>query len=146
VADPMSGKGLRHAHREKKRPWGNGDGRFLYPPRATRTSRKPVPRRADQLVTWENLRDACRIRITSGCSNSEVERVTATEGAKTGSAKEAAQLLHVPVEVSQDVDHFTTDPRFATQHRDRIFATMIERCTEDPLKGYAARFTPSFLA
>jgi len=52
--------------------------------------------------------------------------VTATKG-ETGSAKEAREILHVPVEVSQDVTplHHRFPVRYF-QHRDRI-ATMIER-------------------
>jgi len=39
--DPMSWKGGYGTPIGEKRPWGNGDGRFLYPPRRDRTSRKP---------------------------------------------------------------------------------------------------------
>ena len=40
--------------------------------------------------------------------------------------KQARELLKVPSEVSQDLTHFTTDPRLMLAHRDRV-ARMIER-------------------
>ena len=40
--------------------------------------------------------------------------------------KQARELLKVPNDVSQDLTHFTTDPRLMLAHRDRV-ARMIER-------------------
>jgi hypothetical protein len=40
--------------------------------------------------------------------------------------KQARALLKVPSGVSQDLTHFTTDPRLMLEHRDRM-ARMIER-------------------
>ena len=40
--------------------------------------------------------------------------------------EQGRELLTVPAAVSQDLQHFTTDPRLLTQHRDRI-ARMIEQ-------------------
>ena len=40
--------------------------------------------------------------------------------------KQSHELLKVPNEVSQDLTHFTTDPRVMLAHRDRV-ARMIER-------------------
>ena len=46
--------------------------------------------------------------------------------AKPSLYKQARELLKVPNEVSQDLTHFTTDPRVMLAHRDRV-ARMIER-------------------
>ena len=55
----------------------------------------------------------------------EVERVAAIKG-ETRLVAEARASLKVPAEVSQDLKHFTTDPRPMLRHRERI-ARMIER-------------------
>jgi hypothetical protein len=44
--------------------------------------------------------------------------------------KQATELLKVPTDVSQDLTHFTTDPRLVLAHRDRV-ARMIERLQQN---------------
>ena len=45
--------------------------------------------------------------------------------------QQARALLKVPSEVSQDLTHFTTDPRVMLAYRDRV-ARMIERLQQVP--------------
>jgi hypothetical protein len=45
--------------------------------------------------------------------------------------KQAHELLKVPNDVSQDLTHFTTDPRLMLAHRDRV-ARMIECLQRSP--------------
>jgi hypothetical protein len=106
--------------------WGNGDGRFLYPPRRDPAADKracvdgPV-----NSLRWESLRDGMEdyeylwlLREASQCE--------LFWRGETDLYKQAHELLKVPNEVSQDLTHFTTDPRVMLAHRDRV-ARMIER-------------------
>lgn len=116
--------------------WGNGDGRFLYPPRRDpNTATEPCRDEPINSVRWENLRDGMedyeyfwlldqqvkrlermtREASNRGRPNRETERLLA----------EAKQLLVVPEAISKDLTHFTNDPRLMLEHRDKL-ARMIE--------------------
>jgi hypothetical protein len=124
--DPMSwqvGYGLASG---KKSPWGNGDGRFLYPPRRDpNTAKSPCLDAPINSLRWENLRDGMEDYEYFWLLQREIGRVAAIKG-ENRLVQEARALLKVPAEVSQDLKHFTTDPRLLLQHRERI-ARMIER-------------------
>jgi Glycoside hydrolase 123, catalytic domain len=124
--DPMS---YRSGYGEKPGQigyWGNGDGRFLYPPRRGPAARgQPCLDGPVNSVRWENLRDGMEDYeyLWLLQQNSQAELVW--HGA-TDLYRRARELLKVPPEVSQDTTHFTTDPRVILAQRDRI-ARMIER-------------------
>ena len=123
--DPMSwqvGYGLASG---KKSPWGNGDGRFLYPPRRPLSDTSPCLDDPVNSLRWENLRDGMEDYEYFWLLNREIERVAAAKG-ETKLLQEARALLKVPTEISEDLKHFTTDPRLMLQHRERV-ARMIER-------------------
>ena len=123
--DPMSwqvGYGLESG---KKSPWGNGDGRFLYPPRRPLSDPSPCLDGPVNSLRWENLRDGMEDYEYFWLLNREIERVASTRR-ETKLVQEARALLKVPAEISEDLKHFTTDPRLMLQHRERI-ARMIER-------------------
>jgi hypothetical protein len=124
--DPMSWKGGYSTAIGEKKPWGNGDGRFLYPPRRNpNTSQTPCLDEPINSFRWENLRDGMEDYEYFWLLQQEIERVAKARG-ETQAVKEARRLLQVPDEISKDTTHFTTDPRPLLQHRDRI-ARMIER-------------------
>lgn len=106
--------------------WGNGDGRFLYPPRrdpnkvTTPNFEPPV-----NSLRWENLRDGMEDYEYLWLLRQAAERAESA-GQKPELVKEARALLTVPAEVSKDLTHFTTDPRVLLEHRARV-AAMIER-------------------
>ncbi|MHC1765250.1 MAG: DUF4091 domain-containing protein [Verrucomicrobiia bacterium] len=106
--------------------WGNGDGRFLYPPRRD-PNRATEPALDDPInsLRWENLRDGMEDYEYFWMLQQAVERLEAspTDGEL---AKEARALLTVPQVVSKDLTHFTTDPRTLLAHRSRL-AAMLER-------------------
>jgi hypothetical protein len=106
--------------------WGNGDGRFLYPPRRVpAVDQAPCLEAPINSLRWENLRDGMEdyeyLWLLQQATRQELER-----GGKTDLWKQARELLKVPKEVSQDLTHFTTDPRVLLTQRDRV-ARMIER-------------------
>ena len=106
--------------------WGNGDGRFLYPPRRSgETGEEPNLDKPVNSLRWENLRDGMEDYEYFWFLQQAVERERAKRG-ESDLLKEAHALLTVPAEISKDLTHFTTDPRLMLNHRDRI-ARMIER-------------------
>jgi hypothetical protein len=106
--------------------WGNGDGRFLYPPRGSNeTNAGPRLEGPVNSVLWENLRDGMEDYEYFWLLKQGIEKAAAA-GANPTLLSEARQLLTVPPEVSRDLTHFTTDPRPMLAHRDRI-ARMIEQ-------------------
>ena len=123
--DPMSwvtGYGYPVGRRS---PWGNGDGRFLYPPRATSSGQGPVLEGPVTSVRWENLRDGMEDYEYLWMLNREAERLS-----KAGSAPElvasARSLLEVPAGVSRDLTHFATVPGPIREHRLAV-ARLLER-------------------
>ena len=106
--------------------WGNGDGRFLYPPRRDpNTATNACLDAPITSIRWENLRDGMEDYEYFWLLDQEVRRV-ATQQGETDLVKSARALLQVPPEVSKDLTHFTTDPRVLLAHRDRV-ARMIEK-------------------
>jgi hypothetical protein len=106
--------------------WGNGDGRFLYPPRREPTAGQPPCLDAPiNSLRWENLRDGMEDYEYFWLLQQGLQHELAWRG-ETDLVKQARELLRVPDEVSRDLTHFTTDPRPMLDHRDRV-ARMIER-------------------
>ncbi|HOX57362.1 MAG TPA: DUF4091 domain-containing protein [Candidatus Paceibacterota bacterium] len=124
--DPMSYKSGYGEKPGEIGYWGNGDGRFLYPPR--REPEADVALCLDAPVNslrWENLRDGMEdyeyLWLLQQAAESEVAR-----RGDTALYKQARELLKVPDAVSRDLTHFTTDPRVVLAHRARV-ARLIER-------------------
>ncbi len=111
-----------------KLPWGNGDGRFLYPARRDpNTATEPYLGDPISSVRWEALRD--------GMEDYEyfilLQRLINEKSAKIPAKlkADAKNLLIVPEKISKDLVTFTTDPRLMLRHRDKI-AKMIERLSK----------------
>ncbi|MBI4658613.1 MAG: DUF4091 domain-containing protein [Verrucomicrobia bacterium] len=109
--------------------WGNGDGRFLYPPRRNpETSSEPCLDEPINSLRWENLRDGMEDYEYFWILQQAIEGAQRSQG-ETQLIQQARQLLSVPPEISKDLTHFTTDPRPILEHRDRI-ARMIEKLNQ----------------
>jgi hypothetical protein len=106
-------------------PWGNGDGRLLYPPRRdSNASAAPCLDGPIHSLRWENLRDGMEDYEYLWLLEQEVKR-TETRHGHTSPWQAARGLLRVPDNISRDLTHFTTDPRPILEHRHRV-ARMIE--------------------
>ena len=106
--------------------WGNGDGRFLYPPRRdAAVDQAPCLDAPVNSIRWENLRDGMEDYEYFWLLQQAATRELIWHG-DTEMLKQARALLKVPNDVSQDLTHFTTDPRLMLAHRDQV-ARMIER-------------------
>ncbi|MBI2921433.1 MAG: DUF4091 domain-containing protein [Planctomycetes bacterium] len=112
--DPMSWTSGYGTPPGTRAPWGNGDGRFLYPPRGT----APVLDGPVESIRWEMLRDGIE----------DYEYLAMLKGlieAKVGGAEERA-LLDVPAEITENMTTFTKEPG-AIEGRRREVARAIER-------------------
>jgi hypothetical protein len=124
--DPMSYKSGYDEKPGEIGYWGNGDGRFLYPPhRDVSSDQAPCLDGPVNSIRWENLRDGMEDYEYFWLLQQAATRELVWHG-ETELLKQARALLKVPSEVSQDLTHFTTDPRLMLEHRDRV-ARMIER-------------------
>jgi hypothetical protein len=125
-ADPMSYKSGYGEKPGEIGYWGNGDGRFLYPPRRDASvDQKPCLDAPVNSIRWENLRDGMEDYEYFWLLQQAATHELLWHG-DTALLKQASELLKVPNDVSQGLTHFTTDPRLMLAHRDRV-ARMIER-------------------
>jgi hypothetical protein len=124
--DPMSYKSGYGEKPGEIGYWGNGDGRFLYPPRRDPTvDQAPCLDAPVNSIRWENLRDGMEDYEYFWLLQQAATHELVWHGG-TELLKQARELLKVPSEVSRDLTHFTADPRLMLAHRDRV-ARMIER-------------------
>ena len=110
--------------------WGNGDGRFLYPPLSAavpgRNDGQPIFDKPVSSLRWEMIREGVEdyemlymlreLLKQNGNRLSEADRKTANE------------LLNVPESITKSMTDFTIDPRPILQQRAAV-AKMIEKLT-----------------
>ena len=101
-------------------PWGNGDGRFFYPPNRdpsvdkTKYLEGPIPS-----IRWELLCDGIEDYEYFHLLRSEIERLKQS-GADPATYRDAEKLLAVPSDVCTDTTHFTTTPEPIHEHRRKL--------------------------
>ncbi len=103
-----------------RRPWGNGDGRFIYPPEAAAdgASAEPVLEGPVDSIRWEMLRDGVEdyeyFVILERLFEARREQIPLEErGLYEG-------LLEVPDSISKSLTEFTKDPTPLETRRDAI--------------------------
>jgi len=126
--DPMGYVSGYSTPKGVKRFWGNGDGRFVYPPLAAAepgaSGPEPVIQPPASSIRWEMLRD--------GIEDYEyfviLKKLIAVKGAGLDAASKDryAALLEVPDEVTKDMTTFTKDPVPIEAHRDRVARAIVE--------------------
>jgi len=125
-ADPMGWRSSYSTTKGEKRPWGNGDGRFIYPPEAAADARPPRPILEGPVdsIRWEMLRDGIEdyeyLAILKRLIKSKQARLTAQQ------SKQYTALLEVPEEITTDMTTFTKDPAPIEIRRDRIARAIAE--------------------
>ncbi|NLN93555.1 MAG: DUF4091 domain-containing protein [Candidatus Hydrogenedens sp.] len=128
--DPMSWLTGYGSKVGDKKAWGNGDGRFLYPPEAAADARPEEPVLAGPVdsIRWEMLRD--------GIEDYEcfvILKRLLEEQARTLSDKELRlyrRLLSVPERIAASPKEYTKDPAPLERQRHRI-AEVIEKLWVD---------------
>jgi len=113
--DPMSWVSKHSAPEGTRRPWGNGDGRFIYPPLESFTgSSTPIIRGPIDSQRWEMLRDGIEdyeyFTILSELLKNRTDLSSAERTRYTS-------LLKVPERISASLKQFNHDPRPMRQHR-----------------------------
>jgi len=109
-----------------KQGWGNGDGRFLYPPPAAADAKPAAP-------VLDGPVDSYRLELLrDGIEDYEyfviLKRLLAEKGAKLDARTRAntEALLTVPADVSSSLTSFTRDPATIEAHRDRLARAIVE--------------------
>ena len=124
--DPMGWRSGYSTPKGEKRPWGNGDGRFIYPPEAAADAHPtgPVLEGPVDSIRWEMLRD--------GIEDYEymviLKKIIEANKAKLDAARLQTYnaLLEVPEDVTKDMTTFTKDPAPIEVQRDRIARAISE--------------------
>ncbi|MCH7558416.1 MAG: DUF4091 domain-containing protein [Planctomycetes bacterium] len=118
--DPMGWRSSYSTPKGAKKPWGNGDGRFIYPPEAAADAHpaEPVLDGPVDSIRWEMLRDGIEdyeyLAILSRLLKAKKDKLT------TQQHKKYAALLEVPESITTDMTTFTKDPAPIEARRDRI--------------------------
>ena len=118
--DPMGWVSGYSTPKGTKRAWGNGDGRFIYPPEAAADGNPAAPVLDGPVdsIRWEMLRD--------GIEDYEyfaiLKRLLKTKGDRLPKRKRQAYtaLLTVPGAVTVTRTDFTTDPAPVEAHRRKL--------------------------
>jgi hypothetical protein len=97
--------------------WGNGDGRFIYPPNRDNDRKQKFLDGPVSSLRWEILRD--------GVEDYEYFALL-RDLLKSKPDPAAEALLKAPASVFTDMTHFNTDPTPLLQHREKL-ARAIER-------------------
>ena len=120
--DPMSWESAYNAPVGARRPWGNGDGRFLYPPlEAARGTEGPVLSGPVESLRWEMLRDG----IEDYEYLAMLRSVLASTQLADADRRRYAALLEVPEEITASLTEFTRDPE-PIEIRRRALARALE--------------------
>ncbi|HPO15571.1 MAG TPA: DUF6067 family protein [Candidatus Hydrogenedentes bacterium] len=124
----MSGYGTKPG---EKRPWGNGDGRFMYPPEgATGYQDNTILDGPVDSIRWEMLRDGIEdyeyLVILREALQKHESSLSEQE------QKDFSALLTVPEEITTDLKHFSKDPAPIEKQRDTIARAIERLLTKSP--------------
>jgi hypothetical protein len=118
--DPMSWVSGYSTPEGKKEPWGNGDGRFIYPTEAAADAKPPSPvlEGPVESIRWEMLRDGIEdyeyLAVLDRLLKTKKDKLTADQ------YQQYAALLIVPENITRDMTTFTKDPASIEARRDKI--------------------------
>lgn len=114
--DTMSWMSGYSTPRGERHPWGNGDGRFIYPPLATATpGDAPVLDGPVDSIRWEHLRDGIEDYEYFSILRHKLERQKAELSPEEFKRMEG--LLEVPREVTGSMTEFAGDGAPMDAHR-----------------------------
>ncbi len=124
--DPMSWTSGYGTPSGKKVPWGNGDGRFLYPPTAAASGKPagPVLEGPVDSIRWEQLRDGIEDYEYLTILGQKLNQRRSSLSSET--IAEYEKLLEVPETITKSIKEFTPDGAPIELRRDQI-ARAIEK-------------------
>lgn len=128
-ADPMGWVSGYSTAAGTRSPWGNGDGRFIYPPEAAAdgAQSEPVLDGPVDSIRWEMLRDGIEDYEYFAILRNRIEQRTNLSAEDRARYQE---LLKVPPSVSASMTRFTIDPAPIEAHRHAL-ARAIEILTRN---------------
>ena len=127
--DPMSYKSGYDLKAGEIVNWGNGDGRFIYPPKTTFESKKPCHQGPVSSIRWEMLREGMEDYEYFWLLRDAVQK--AQKNRKLSSLiKEANSLLNVPETIVRSMTEYTSTPESIYNHRQKL-ANMIIRLQKE---------------
>jgi hypothetical protein len=103
--------------------WGNGDGRFLYPPKSVFDGQKSIDGPVNS-IRWEMLREGIEDYEYFWLLNAQVNRLKNLDP-QNPLIREAEGFLDVPETIVVNITDFSTDPAPIYAHRSEL-ARMIE--------------------
>ena len=109
-----------------RKPYGNGDGRFFYPPLAAADGRpaKPVLEDPVPSVRLEMLRDGLEDYEYFAILKAMLERVS--DKLTASERQRYENLLKVPEDVSKSLTDFSRDPSGMMRHREKLARAIID--------------------
>lgn len=118
--DPMGWRTGYSTPTGAKRPWGNGDGRFVYPPVAAADAHPagPVLDGPVDSIRWEMLRDG--IEDYEYLAVLEKLLIVNENLIDAGQLQKYIAMLDVPEDITSDMTTFTKDPAPIERRRDEI--------------------------
>ena len=124
--DPMGWRTGYSTPKGEKRPWGNGDGRFIYPPEVAADANPsgPVLEGPVDSIRWEMLRDGIEDYEYLVMLKKLIE--INKDKLDTGRLRKYNALLAVPGDITRDMTTFTKDPAPIEAYRDRIARAISE--------------------
>ncbi len=125
--DPMSWVSGYGTAMGTKAPWGNGDGRFIYPPESCfDPGARPILDAPVDSIRWEHLRDG----IEDYEYLAMLQRLLKEKGKKLKpkERKDFESLLQVPESITKDLTTYSRDPKFIEDRR-TLLADAIARLT-----------------
>ncbi len=106
--------------------WGNGDGRFFYPPnRDVNNDKAKYVQGPVTSIRWEMLREGLEDYEYFWTLRDTIEKAR-KQGKPAELITQAELLLEIPQHIITDKTHFTRDPQRLYEHRHRL-AEMIEK-------------------
>lgn len=118
--DPMSWMTGYGTKKGDKKPWGNGDGRFMYPPEAAADANPPAPVLEGPVdsIRWEMLRDGIEdyeyLAMLKRSLDAKGDTISKRARAKY------EKLLEVPEDIAADTKTYTKDPAPIEKRREAI--------------------------
>jgi glycosyl hydrolase family 123 len=118
--DPMGWRTGYGTPKGEKRPWGNGDGRFIYPPEAAAGANpaQSVLEGPVDSIRWEMLRDGIEdyeyLAILKRLMQTHKTKLSKTQ------VQQYSELLKVPESITKDMTHFTNDPTPIEEQRNKV--------------------------
>jgi len=118
--DPMSWVSGSDTPAGVKQGWGNGDGRFYYPPNQdVNHDKKTYLEGPVNSIRWEMLREGMEDAEYFYALKELVDQAPA-RGKPQAKVAAAAKLLEVPEAITTDLTHFTKDPQPLYAHREKL--------------------------